>query len=232
MSEDNTNHKAQRWGIQVCFFYYVVHGLMGPGLLPPIHQDIEQALGFSHSQFGILLSSSAIAMALMSVVGGVLCDRITALRVMIWACGLTALSAALLWYDWGVGWFVALFVLFGAFSGLTVAINPLGAAFFGDDGGRMMSALHGVQGVGRLLAPGVVSAFVFLGLGWRNLFIVSAVLHLVCVIMFLSMQQPASLKQTSQGENVSLRKNLELLRSPIVLMCLGGFFSVLLAKCY
>ena len=39
----------------VCHSYYVVFGMLGIGMLPPLVKSIEEAFGFTHTQMGLFL---------------------------------------------------------------------------------------------------------------------------------------------------------------------------------
>ena len=104
--------------------------------------------------------------------------------VLTWALALTALGALCIWGAPGPVTFIAALILFAFANGLGFAVNPVVSRLYGADRARGLSLLHSTQGVGRLLAPLLVSACIAVTHGWRAAFVVSAVLSGIWAWLF------------------------------------------------
>lgn len=146
--------------ITVCLLSYVVFDMLGTGMIPGIVMSFETTHGLSHSLMGTFLGIASGCAGLSGTVSGILADRYGAPRMLAFSMGaisLGALGIAFVPVKWGA---VAALLFFVSANATTVPVNGLIVKLFGSTGSRGINLLHGLQGVGRLLAPLAAALFV------------------------------------------------------------------------
>jgi len=219
---------ANRRSRLICHAYYAMYGMVGLGLLPPLTRSFETTFGLSHAQMGLLLGIGIVTGSVTALLSGMLYDH--------WG-GRILMAGSLMLAGWsalGVGaadrmaWFVAALLLFHIVNsvGATLA-NPITSYLYGDERSRGMSLLHGCQGLGRLLAPLLVTAVLFVTGRWQPVFLVGAVLFAVWSLLFLFVFREPAWAATDDPSGVGIaglvRGLRSLLRDPGVRLIVLAF---------
>ncbi len=134
-----------------------------PYLRETYMEPLSQATGATYTQLGIIMSAYGIVNFICYFPGGILADKFSAKKLIVFSCIGTGLVG--LWY-WTMPGFVWLVVIHAFFAVTTVftfwaamvkAINNLGAP---SEQGRLFGLLEGGRGlVGTIAAFGSVAAF-------------------------------------------------------------------------
>lgn len=170
---------------------------------------LRDALGINAIQIGALISARELAGGLVSLPGGILCDRARRLGLI-----LAATMAS-----FGVGWLVVglaptyawlvLGMMIVAISGSLwhlPAMTALSQAFTGKRG--MALSIHGVGGnVGDVIGP-VATGFLLTYLSWRGLLSAYAVFPIILAAVVLWAFRDRSLSQSSQARQMTVRLQL------------------------
>jgi len=212
----------------ICHSYYVLYGLVGAGLLPPLIKSFEDSYQMSHTTMGIVLGVGAVVTSLASLVAGAWHDRQGG-RVPLGATmAFCAASALGIYFAQSVVPFVALLLAFHIANGLGAVVNPLVAKLYAGERARGISLLHAFQGVGRLLAPMLVAACIALSGQWRVAFVVSAILFGIWFLLVWFGLKETSPARSRQHRDTSFGA-IATLRDPVVMLGVTGFF--LLSGC-
>ena len=208
----------------ICHSYYLLFGLVGLGLLPPLIKSFEDSYRISHTTMGIVLGVGAVVMALASLAAGAWYDRHGGRTVLSVTMLLSAASALAICFTYTVVPFIVLLIVFHIANGLGVVVNPLVAKLYDAERARGINLLHAFQGVGRLLAPMLVAASIGLGAQWRTAFVVSAILFGIWfVLVWFGLKETPQQVRNPQ-EHGSSRDGVGALRDRVVVLGIAGFF--------
>ena len=212
----------------ICHSYYLLFGLVGIGLLPPLVKSFEDGYGISHTTIGLVLGVGAVLLSLASLGVGVWYDRRGGRTVLSATMLLCAVSALGIYFTHSVVPFVVLLLSFHIANGLGAVVNPLVARLYAEERARGMNLLHAWQGVGRLLAPMLVAVCIALTGQWRSAFGVSAIIFgsWFPLVWFGLKETPQA---QSQQHHDTAFNTMALLRDRVVMLGVAGFF--LLSGC-
>jgi FSR family fosmidomycin resistance protein-like MFS transporter len=196
---------------------------------------LRDALGINAVQIGALMSAREVAGGLISLPGGMLCDRIRRLGLVLAA---TMAGFGLGWLIVGLAstyaWLI-LGMMVVAISGSLwhlPAMTALSRAFAGKRG--MALSIHGVGGnVGDVFGP-IITGFLLTYLAWRGLLSAYAVIPFVLAAMVLWAFRGKGESQTSQAREMTiglqLRASLDLLKDGTLWRL--NIIAALRAMCY
>lgn len=157
-------------------------------IIPPLLPLIEEDLGVSHAQAGLLMSGYFLAYALMQLPAGMLGDRLGIKRMMtVGILGMSVVSL-LLWFARSLRHFVALRLLLGLFSGFWFApgVALVTASASERDRGKAVGLTFTAGSVSNLLIFAVVGVLLARGVGWRSFFLICAAQGFLCTALFYS----------------------------------------------
>jgi len=207
----------------ICHSYYLLFGLVGVGLLPPLVKSFEDSYGISHTTMGIVLGVGAVVLALASLGVGVWYDRRGGRAALSATMLLCAVSALGIYFTRSVVAFVALLLAFHLANGLGSVVSPLVAKLYAEERTRGMNLLHAFQGVGRLLAPMLVAACIALSGQWRAAFVVSAVLFGIWFpLVWFGLKETPQVR-SRQHHDTSFGA-IAALHDRVVMLGVAGFF--------
>jgi sugar phosphate permease len=201
-----------------------------PYLRETYMEPLQAATGATKTQLGIIMSAYGIVNFICYFPGGVLADKFSSKKLIVFSCIGTA--AAGLWY-WTMPGFVWLVVIHAIFAVTTVftfwaamvkSINNLGGP---EEQGRLFGFLEGGRGlVGTLVAFGSVAVFSMAsdGIGgMKNAILYYSVLLVVagvCAAIFMKDDQPVQKVKTETEKNVlNLQDVLLVAKMPRVWLC-------------
>lgn len=159
---------------------------------------LAQAFGLNYAQVGFLRAVSNVAMTVLEIPAGVLAERISEIRLLIFglvcaALGYIGVALAPDFYLIVIGFFVA-----GSGAAFQHSLSSALIANHFDDGGRRRSlGLYNAFGdAGKLAFTGVFSLAIGVGLAW-NLIVVSlcilALLFALAMLLSINRRQAAAL---------------------------------------
>ena len=199
-----------RWWIVVLLATALFINYVDRGTLPTAAHLIQDDLGFSAQQLGLLLSAFWWLYAPLQPVVGWLADRFGARRVLalgltLWACatmgvGLVHSFAALLTLRLLLG--VGESVGFPSVSKLLATVVPV----------RSLGFANGIVAFGYLFGPAVgslVGGLLMARYGWRSAFWVFGALSLLWLLPWLRVRIPARPAAAAAGEGPPLRALLK-----------------------
>ena len=158
----------------VCHSSYLVFGLVGYGMLPPLVRPIEAAWDLSHSRMGVLLGMGNVVYAVASIIAGVFYDRFGARLVMAIAMAIAAVGAGCMAGAPVLWAFAAGLMIFVTGNATMQVVNPLVSKLYEPHSGRGIGLLHAFQSIERLLAPMLVVACLATFGSWQATLVVSA----------------------------------------------------------
>jgi len=208
----------------ICHSYYLLFGLVGLGLLPPLIKSFEDSYQISHTTMGIVLGVGAVVMSLASLGAGAWYDRQGGRAPLSATMAFCAALALGIYFAQSVVPFIVLLLAFHIANGLGAVVNPLVAKLYAGERARGMSLLHAFQGVGRLLAPMLVAACITLSGQWRAAFVVSAILFGIwfALVWFGLKETPQQVRNPQ--EHGSSFDAVGVLRDRVVVLGTTGFF--------
>ena len=210
----------------VCFFNYADRQAIS-SVLPLLARDF----GFDAVQLGLIGSSFAWVYAAMAPAAGVLADRATRKRLLVWACVIWSFFTLATAGCGNLGMFVAVRALTG-----------LGETFYFPAAMALISDYHGTQSRSRAMSwhQSAVYAGTILGSwiaavlaerhGWRVPFFFFGPMGFALAVLlwrYLREPQRGAAEQTPMqpgGAALSVGETLRLiLRTPTALLLMGGF---------
>ena len=162
-------------------------------IIPPLLPLIEEALGISHAQGGLLMSSYFLAYAVVQLPAGMLGDRLGVKRMMtLGVLGMSATSL-LLWFALSLQHLVALRLLLGLFSGFWYApgVALVTASASEGDRGKALGLTFTASSVSNLLIFAVVAVLLGRGVDWRSFFLICAAQGFLSTALFFSLLKEA-----------------------------------------
>ncbi|MCW3991734.1 MAG: MFS transporter [Candidatus Bathyarchaeota archaeon] len=162
-------------------------------IIPPLLPLIEEDLGISHAQAGLLMSSYFLAYALMQLPAGMLGDRLGVKRMMtLGIFGMSAVSL-LLWFARSLQHFVILRLLLGLFSGFWYApgVALVTSSASDRDRGKAIGLTFTAGSVSNLLIFAVVGVLLERGVGWRSFLLICAVQGFLSTALLFSLLKEA-----------------------------------------
>lgn len=200
-----------------------------PYLRETYMEPLQAATGATKTQLGLIMSAYGIINFICYFPGGVLADKFSSKKLIVFSCIGTA--AAGFWY-WTMPGFTALVIIHGIFAITTVftfwaamvkSINNLGGP---EEQGRLFGMLEGGRGlIGTIAAFGSVAAFNLatdsIG-GMKNAILYYSVLLVVSGILaaiFMKDNKPVPKKGEAQPSPLNRKDCLEVVKMPRVWLC-------------
>lgn len=174
----------------VCLGYSVVYGMLGAGLLPGLIKPLEEHYGLTHTQMGMFLAIGGGLSCVALVVLGVIADRYRVRSVLSISMFVIAASAFVIWQVEIVAFGIAALLLFRLAGTIYLVVNGLVFALYGAQHKRGLNVFHGLQGVGRLLAPLLILVATIVTGTWQTVFLISLLVHLWFMFLFLNVREP------------------------------------------
>ncbi|MCD8045328.1 MAG: MFS transporter [Clostridiales bacterium] len=228
-AKETKNSNVTKW--MTLIIVAIAGGLITklPYLRETYMTPLQAATGATKTQLGILMSAYGIVNFICYFPGGVLADKISAKKLIVFSCFGTA--AAGFWY-WTMPSFTWLVVIHAIFAITTVftfwaamvkSINSLGGP---EEQGRLFGFLEGGRGlIGTIVAFGSVAVF---GIavdevgGMKNAILYYSVLLLVAgvlAIIFLKDTKPVKTGRKSDTKTFSLANVAAVAKMPTVWLC-------------
>ena len=226
--EKQKNSNATKWLtlIIVAFAGGLITKL--PYLRETYMEPLQQATGATKTQLGLIMSAYGIVNFICYFPGGVLADKFSSKKLIVFSCIGTA--AAGLWY-WTMPGFIWLVVIHAIFAITTVftfwaamvkSINNLGGP---EEQGRLFGCLEGGRGlVGTLVAFGSVAVFGMasdsIG-GMKNAILYYSVLLVVagvCAAIFMKDNKPEAKKEKAKNP-LNAKDFIAVAKMPRVWLC-------------
>ena len=212
--------------IATCHGYGLATGLVGLGLIPGLISSFEETFALSHSWMGAILAAGAALFCVLAIVFGLIADHRGYRIVLIVSTALIAVCAAMLWQSPTRILAIAALLLFNACMGNYPLINSLVFSLYGEKSAKGMNLIHGIEGVGRLLAPLLIALMIALTQSWRSVFCVTMIVFLILLVP-VSVIRKSAVAGPIGG--TSLKESLRILKVPQVL--LGVLTFVFLTGC-
>ena len=174
----------------VCLGYSLVFGMLGMGLLPGLIKPLEEVYGLTHTQMGGLLGTGAGLACIGAIVLGAVADRRGVRCVFSISMIAIAVSALIIWQVQIVALGIAALLFFQLAGASYSVMNGLVFALYGDVHARGLNIFHGLQGIGRLLAPLLIVLVTVLTGTWQTVLLLSSLVHLVFTFLFMGVREP------------------------------------------
>ncbi|WP_338429740.1 MFS transporter [Synechococcus elongatus] len=212
--------------VAIAFYAFISIGLAEAslGVLLP---SILAEYGLTSATITLLFISQICGYILAAITSSLVMARLGLGRLLVLAAGL--LTAALLIYALVPTWL--LMVLAGPLLGMGIGLIDAGinTTLVQDDRtAHLLGALHGFYGIGAFAGPAIATTLLALGLEWRQVYGVLAMLTsllLIAVFTALLYRYPPLLKDPdplASAADVQLRRSL---RTPIVFL-FGAFLLI------
>ncbi len=186
---------------------------------------IKKALGFSNTQFGLVLAAFTLGYAVMQAPGGYLADKfgsrtLLIVAILVWSLftGLTGLASSL-------AMVIGIRVVFGVGEGLE---NGAQFKLVGDSfGPTERSTANAIFLSALALGPAIgtpLSSWLMRAYGWREMFFTFAVLGLVVgIILVIFLPKDIARPQVEDTESTPPGRFKDVLRLPSTWLCAGGY---------
>lgn len=228
MQEKKQTSAVTKW--MTLIIVAIAGGLMTklPYLRETYMVPLQEATGATKTQLGLIMSAYGIVNFICYFPGGILADKFSCKKLIIFSCFGTA--AAGLWY-WTMPGFVGLVIIHGIFAITTVftfwaamvkSINNLGGP---DEQGRLFGFLEGGRGlIGTLVAFGSVAVFgkaIDQVGGMKNAIMYYSILLIIAGILAMIFLQDNKPVQTDGKKKNSLnfKDFMEVAKMPTVWLC-------------
>lgn len=206
--------------VMFCFFAMGFVDLVGTA-----SNYVQKDLGLTDSQANLFPSLVFFWFLIFSVPTGMLMNKIGRKKTVLISLAVTAVSLVLPIFGEGYWLMLASFSLLGIGNAIMqTSLNPLVSNLISGD--KLASTLtfgQFVKAIASFLAPiiaswGATTAFVTLGLGWRVLFVIYAIVSLLSVVILgaTPIEEERADKASGVGEC------LKLLGRPFILLCFLG----------
>lgn len=226
--EINKQKKLKKWItlIAVAFAGGLITKL--PYLRETYMDPLQLATGTTKEQLGLIMSSYGVVSFICYFPGGILADKFSCKKLIVFACFLSAIIG--LWY-WTLPGFVSLVVIHGLlalaaefifWAAMIKSVNRLGGP---EEQGRLFGALEGGRGlIGTLVAFGSVAAF---GLavddigGMKNSILFYSIMLVVAgilVLIFLENDIPVKIIEKKK-KTMNFSAFLSVAKMPRVWLC-------------
>ncbi len=199
-----------------------------PYLRETYMEPLQAATGATKTQLGLIMSAYGIVNFICYFPGGILADKFSSKKLIVFSCIGTA--AAGLWY-WTMPGFIWLVVIHAVFAVTTVftfwaamvkSINGLGGP---EEQGRLFGFLEGGRGlVGTVAAFGSVAVFSMAsdGVGgMKNAILYYSVLLIVagvCAAIFMKDDKPSAPTEKKKND-LNMKDFMEVAKMPRVWLC-------------
>jgi MFS family permease len=183
----------------------LVFGLLGIGMLPTLITSFEQTYALSHEQMGTWLGLGVVLTAVTSMLLGAVADRTDSNRSVAGGMAVMALASGLVWLSDSTLGFITALLTFQAGAAYYSVLNAKVSCQYGAARGRAMNLLHGLQGVGRLLAPMLTALAITATASWRNMLVLSLFVHVLFACLFLRRTSTRSLRADDEGPRTVIR---------------------------
>lgn len=199
-----------------------------PYLRETYMEPLQAATGATKTQLGLIMSAYGIVNFICYFPGGILADKFSSKKLIVFSCIGTA--AAGLWY-WTMPGFIWLVVIHAVFAVTTVftfwaamvkSINGLGGP---EEQGRLFGFLEGGRGlVGTVAAFGSVAVFSMAsdGVGgMKNAILYYSVLLIVagvCAAIFMKDDKPVAATEKKKND-LNMKDFMEVAKMPRVWLC-------------
>lgn len=199
-----------------------------PYLRETYMEPLQAATGATKTQLGLIMSAYGIVNFICYFPGGILADKFSSKKLIVFSCIGTA--AAGLWY-WTMPGFIWLVVIHAVFAVTTVftfwaamvkSINGLGGP---EEQGRLFGFLEGGRGlVGTVAAFGSVAVFSMAsdGVGgMKNAILYYSVLLIVagvCAAIFMKDDKPVATTEKKKND-LNMKDFMEVAKMPRVWLC-------------
>ncbi|KSV59641.1 MFS transporter [Acetivibrio ethanolgignens] len=228
MGNAKTNSNVKKW--LTIIIVALAGGLITklPYLRETYMEPLQAATGATKTQLGMIMSAYGIVNFICYFPGGVLADKFSSKKLIVFSCIGTALAG--LWY-WTMPGFIWLVVIHAIFAVTTVftfwaamvkSINNLGGP---EEQGRLFGALEGGRGlIGTIAAFGSVAAFNLaadsIG-GMKNAILYYSILLLVAgVLAVIFMVDDKPVRKEVAGKNpLNWHDFIEVAKMPRVWLC-------------
>jgi len=207
----------------VCLVHSVGFGMLHVGLLPGLTKPLEQAYFLTHGQMGTLLAMGAGLSCAAAIVLGAVADRRGASPILSMSMVVIAASAFAIWQAKSTVGGIAALLIFHFAAGSYFVANGLVFALYGAGHAGGLNLFHGLQGIGRLLAPLVIVAATLVTGTWRTVFLMSFLVHLGLAFLYLNVHEPPH----PEGQKpIAFSGILEALLNRRYIACLAVFVFV------
>ncbi|MGE7765751.1 MFS transporter [Peribacillus sp. NPDC096540] len=191
--------------------------------------SIGDDLHLSAASLGIVLSSFFAGYALMQIPGGLLADKFGSKRVMIVSLIAWSLFTAFTGFAWSLASLLVIRFLFGVGeSGFPAASSKAIAEYFPKaERAKAQSTMLSSNAFGAAIAP-LFAAPMMLWLGWRNMFVVIALVGMVLVAVYWVVLKKPTNQQKDNAKHVENKQisMKDLLRTPTMWKLVVAWFGL------
>lgn len=206
-------------GVALAFYAFIAIGI-AEGVLGVLLPSILETYHLTPATVTLLFLSQVIGYIMAAIASSLIVSRVGLARMLLLAS--VMLTSALCIYAFTTRWLIM--VASGTLLGLGIGLIDAGVnTFIASDrrNANLMGMLHAFYGIGALLGPALATTLLALGIGWRQVYLVTAsVVGLTIVGMFWAVwnrYQPMSRRAIASNTNASASLRLAL-KSPIVLV--------------